>query len=69
MVGFVVDSADSAQATWDVPAVYSRYIGPVKVLQVRPDTYLLTVAGQNVVVETGQQATVVVDTATVAKHS
>ena len=64
MVGSVVDSAGSAQATWDVPAVYSRSIGPVSVLQVRPDTYLLTVGGQNVVVETGVQATVVVDTAT-----
>src|SRR5665213_3608957 len=51
------------QATWQLPAEYSSSIGPVSVLQVRPDIYMLTVAGVNVAVETGWQATVVIGTA------
>lgn len=48
------------QATWQLPATYSQRIGPVSVLQIRPDTYMLTVDGNNVAVTTGWQATVVV---------
>src|ERR1039457_1672051 len=52
-----------AQATWQLPAQYSSAIGPVSVLQVRPDIYMLTVAGVNVAVETGWQGTLVIGTA------
>ncbi len=48
------------RATAQLPAEYSVSIGPVDVLQVRPDIYLLTVAGVNVAVETGWQGTLVV---------
>jgi glyoxylase-like metal-dependent hydrolase (beta-lactamase superfamily II) len=51
------------QATWQLPAQYSRAFGAVSVLQVRPDTYMLTVDGVNVVVATGSQGTLVIGTA------
>jgi glyoxylase-like metal-dependent hydrolase (beta-lactamase superfamily II) len=52
--------AVGTRATWDLPAQYARSIDGVDVLQVRPDTYLLNVAGQNVAVETGWQGTLVI---------
>jgi glyoxylase-like metal-dependent hydrolase (beta-lactamase superfamily II) len=54
------------QATWQSPAQYSREFGAVSALQVRPDIYMLTVDGWNVVVETGQQGTLVIGTAPAA---
>jgi glyoxylase-like metal-dependent hydrolase (beta-lactamase superfamily II) len=51
------------EATEQLPAEYARSIGPVSVLQVRPDIYMLTVAGVNVAVETGEQGSLVVNTA------
>ncbi len=51
------------QATEMLPAQYSRSIGPVSVLQVRPDIYMLTVDGVNVAVQTGWQGTFVINTA------
>lgn len=48
------------RATEKLPAEYSLSIGPVNALQVRPDIYMLTVAGVNVAVETGWQGTLVI---------
>jgi glyoxylase-like metal-dependent hydrolase (beta-lactamase superfamily II) len=50
------------EATDSQPAQYSRTVGSVSILQVRPDIYMLTVEGVNIAVETGQVGTVVVDT-------
>jgi glyoxylase-like metal-dependent hydrolase (beta-lactamase superfamily II) len=55
--------ATGEQATWQLPAQYSRDLGGVSILQVRPDLYLLTVDNVNDVVETGWQGTLVVGTA------
>jgi glyoxylase-like metal-dependent hydrolase (beta-lactamase superfamily II) len=52
--------AEAMEATEQLPAEYSRSMGPVSVLQVRPDIYMLTVSGVNVAVETGPQGTLVV---------
>lgn len=43
------------------PAVYSHEVDSIEILQVRPDLYMLSAAGTNVVVLTGPQGTVVVD--------
>jgi hypothetical protein len=45
----------------DFPAVYSRTIGNVSVLQVRPDVYLLTAGQINTVLQTGPDGAIVVD--------
>jgi glyoxylase-like metal-dependent hydrolase (beta-lactamase superfamily II) len=51
------------EATWLIPAEYSRSIAGVNVLQVRPDIYMLTTAdGANIAVQTGWQGTLVIDT-------
>lgn len=59
----IADAMAGTRATWLVPAEYSRSIGAVSVLQVRPDIYMLTVDGANVVVQTGWQGTLVINTA------
>jgi glyoxylase-like metal-dependent hydrolase (beta-lactamase superfamily II) len=58
--------ATGEQATWQLPAQYSKVLGEVSVLQVRPDIYMLTVDNVNVVVETGWQGTLVIGTAPAA---
>lgn len=54
-------SMAGTQATWLVPAEYSRTINGVDVLQVRPDIFMLTIEGENVAVQTGWQGTLVID--------
>jgi hypothetical protein len=61
MAGTAVPAA-AEQATWQLPAQYSRDLGGVSILQVRPDIYMLTVDNVNIVVETGWQGTLVVGT-------
>lgn len=51
-----------ARATDQLPANQAEEIGPVSVLQVRPDIYMLTVSGENIAVETGADGTIVIDT-------
>lgn len=58
--------ATAEQATWQLPAQYSKAFGEVRVLQVRPDIYLLTVDNVNIVVETGWQGTLVIGTSPAA---
>ena len=54
--------ATADQATWQLPAQYSKVFGAVSVLQVRPDIYMLTVDNVNVVAQTGWQGTLVIGT-------
>lgn len=64
-IGLSSNAVEAAELTAESPlepAVYSRKVGSVEILQVRPDIYMLNAAGTNVVVETGPQGTVVVDT-------
>lgn len=49
-------------ATWEQPALYPRSIGPVNVLEVRPDISMLTIDGVNLAVATGPQGTLVIGT-------
>ena len=51
--------ASAAQST---AGEFAQTIGPVSVLQVRPDVYMLTMNGANVAVATGPEGTVVVNT-------
>lgn len=52
----------SYASTATVPAVYARHVGPVSVLEVRPDVSMLTVDGFNLVVCLGDDGLVVIDT-------
>ena len=52
----------SYASTATVPAVYARHVGPVSVLEVRPDVSMLTVDGVNLVVCLGDDGLVVIDT-------
>lgn len=63
----IADLRGGWQATWLLPAEYSRSINGVDVLQVRPDIYMLTVGGENIVVQTGWQGTLVIDSGS-AEH-
>jgi glyoxylase-like metal-dependent hydrolase (beta-lactamase superfamily II) len=58
----VAQPTTGMQATMMLPANDSEMVGPVSMLQVRPDIEMLTVDGVNLVVETGPEATLVVDT-------
>lgn len=48
------------RATWSRPADRSRKIGPVSILQVRPDIEMLTINGLNVAVQSGPDGTLVI---------
>ena len=52
----------SYASTATAPAVYARHVGPVSVLEVRPDVSMLTVDGYNLAVIHGEDGVVVVDT-------
>lgn len=52
----------SYASTATAPAVYARHVGPVSVLEVRPDVSMLTVDGFNLVVCLGDDGLVVIDT-------
>lgn len=54
--------ATSSRATEQMPATVAQKVGPVSILQVRPDTYMLTLGDLNVAVQTGSDGTLVVDT-------
>ncbi len=51
------------QATWEIPANVPRSIGSVSALQVRPDVEMLTIDGQNVAVEHGDDGVLVIGSA------